>query len=115
GIDILHLSCWDITKKTHDGPDAVPITAEFCRKIGGEIPILTTGGIWDEDDVSEAFSQGADMLGVGRAGIAHPDWPTRVYTGDNTRPPFTRKQLSEADLSPVFIDYMCRWDGFVED
>ena len=115
GIDILHLSCWDITKKTHDGPDAVPITAEFCRKIGGEIPILTTGGIWDEDDVSEAFSQGADMLGVGRAGIAHPDWPTRVYTDDNTRPPFTRKQLSEADLSPVFIDYMCRWDGFVED
>jgi len=37
-------------------------------------------------------------LGVGRAGIAHPDWPSRVHTGDNTRPPFTRKQLSEADL-----------------
>lgn len=115
GIDILHLSCWDIKKRIHDGPEAIPITAEFSRKIGGKTPILTTGGIWDADDVSEAFSQGADMIGVGRAGIAHPDWPSRVHTGDNPRPPFTRKQLSEVDLSPVFIDYMCRWDGFVED
>ena len=31
------------------------------------------------------------------------------------RDSFTVKQLKEADLGDVFIDYMRNWKGFVED
>ena len=113
GIDILHLSCWDIMNNTNFGDKKLPITEVFSRELGNRIPLITTGSIWERSDVEEAFRQGADLIGVGRAGIAHPDWPRRVHTTGNSRPPFTEAHLLEADLSPKFVDYMRLWDGFV--
>ena len=114
GIDILHLSCWDINNKTQYKNEQLPITRIFSKQLGEKITLITTGSIWDDSDVNEAFNQGADLIGVGRAGIAHPDWPRRVFTPDNRRPPFTKLHLSKADLSPKFIDYMQLWEGFVD-
>ena len=42
---------------------------------------------------------------------------SRLASGgfDPARPPFTPEHLMDAGLSPVFVDYMRRWKGFVTD
>ena len=56
-------------------------------------------------------------MGVGKVGIGYPDWAKEVMKEkyDPKKPPFTSKQLKEAQLSDVFIDYKRTWDGFVSD
>ena len=81
------------------------------------MPLMTTGGIWTGDDAKRAMHQGGDFVGVARAGIAHPIWPSYLAAGSEepSRPPFTKEWLTDASLSQTFIDYMRRWDGFVSD
>ena len=57
------------------------------------------------------------MVGVARAGIGHSNWASNLGSGDYDpdRPPFTPEHLLEQGLSPVFVDYMRRWKGFVTD
>ena len=61
------------------------------------------------------MEQGADFVGVARVAIAHPNWAQGLNDAnyEPKRPPFTRDELLTADLSQVFVDYMCNWKGFV--
>ena len=63
------------------------------------------------------LGEGADLIGVARVAIGHPAWPEGLTEGGYapSRPPFTPGELEAADLSPVFVDYMRRWKGFVTD
>ena len=81
------------------------------------IAYASTGAIWSTADANWLMDQGADLVGVARVGIAHPDWAQSLADLDYNpkRPPFTREELAAADLSPVFIDYMSMWKDFVQD
>ena len=117
-IDFLHLSCWDSFSPSKCEPDDPRLLTEwFTSTISDLPPIICTGGVWDNADVQSVFSQGADFVGVARAGIAHPDWAIEISNQDYKpqKPPFSSLHLEEADLSGKFIDYMRAWDGFVED
>ena len=116
-LDFLHLSCWDIAEEGDVNGTSKPYTAWYAERIDGAIPLITTGTVWDGADARKAMEQGADLVGVGRVGIAHPNWPELLVTPNAKvpRPPFTEEHLSTAGLSPVFIDYMRRWKGFVAD
>ena len=117
-IDFLHLSCWDSFSPSKCEPDDPRLLTEwFTSTISDLPPIICTGGVWDNADVQSVFSQGADFVGVARAGIAHPDWAIEISNQDYEpqKPPFSSLYLEEADLSVKFIDYMRAWDGFVED
>ena len=94
-----------------------PYTSHFREVLDDDIPLMTTGGVWNAQEAELAFEQGADFVGVARAGIAHPDWPSYLAPGQTEpqRPPFDEAILTEAKLSPVFIQYMRRWDGVVSD
>jgi 2,4-dienoyl-CoA reductase-like NADH-dependent reductase (Old Yellow Enzyme family) len=61
------------------------------------------------------MTQGADIVGVARVGIAHPDWPQNLSDESYQphKPPFSVEHLESVDLSPVFIEYMKRWKNFV--
>ena len=61
------------------------------------------------------MNEGADLVGVGRVGIAHPDWPLGLQDLDYSPnpPPFTTQHLESVSLSPVFVEYMHRYRGFV--
>ena len=61
GIDIPHLSCWNIMNNTYFGDKKLPITEVFSR-VRNRIPLITTGSIWERSDVEEAFRQGADLI-----------------------------------------------------
>ena len=117
-VDFLHLSCWDSFSRSKCEPDDPrSLTEWFTSTICDLPPIICTGGVWDNADAISVFSQGADFVGVARAGIAHPDWAMKISNQDYKpqKQPFSSLQLEEAVLSRKFIDYMRLWDGFVED
>ena len=116
-LDFVHVSCWDINETgVYNGVER-PYTTHFRDVLADGIPLISTGGVWNADDARLAHDQGADLVGVARAGIAHPDWPSYLCAGSSepSRPPFDEATLQKAKLNSTFIDYMRRWDGFVSD
>ena len=117
-IDFLHLSCWDIYKNSKQYPeDPKTLTEWFTRNIADLPTLISSGGIWSTKDAKKILKQGSNLVGVARVGIPYPDWPNNLWNEEYNPQigPFTVKQLREADLSDVFIDYMRNWRGFVED
>ena len=111
---MLHISCWDVFQSVDDGNDA-SLTKRFRQIIPKTISLISTGAVWDSKDAQWLINEGADIVGVARVGIGHPDWPI-LLTDSNyqpERPPFSVEHLENVDLSPVFIEYMKRWKNFV--
>lgn len=112
-IDMLHISCWDVFQPVEG--DKENLTKKFSQVVPKHIPLISTGAVWTSKDADWLMQQGADFVGVGRVGLAHPDWA--VHLNDlqysPSRPPFSAEHLQSVDLSPVFVDYMRRWKNFV--
>jgi 2,4-dienoyl-CoA reductase-like NADH-dependent reductase (Old Yellow Enzyme family) len=114
-IDMLHISCWDVFQKIESDSQNRSLTKLFRGVIPDSLPLISTGAVWTAKDAKYVFDEGADLVGVARVGIAHPDWPKYIsdISYSPQRPPFSVSHLLEMDLSPVFIDYMMAWKGFV--
>tara|TARA_B100000683_G_scaffold274503_1_gene322866 strand:+ start:923 stop:2002 length:1080 start_codon:yes stop_codon:yes gene_type:complete len=113
-IDSLHISVWDIYAQSRFDDDDRKMTQRFAQVVDGRVPLTTCGKIWEGKDIEEAYSQGADLIAVGKVGIALPDWPKMIISEDRiARPPFTKQHLRDVALSEVFVDYMCNYDNFV--
>ena len=114
-IDMLHISCWDVFQKVDFKSENRTLTSLFRSVIPDTLPLISTGAIWSAEDVKFVFDEGADLVGVARVGIAHPDWPNYIsdISYSPQRPPFSEAHLIEADLSPAFVEYMKAWKGFV--
>ena len=116
GIDFIHLSCWNAFKGSISHKNnSKTLTEWFVTTLNSLPPIISTGKVWSHNDAQHLLNQGADLIGVGRVAIGHPDWARKVenINYDPAKPPFTVNQLKEAMLSDVFIDYMRNWEGFV--
>lgn len=115
-IDMLHISCWDVFQPA-DGDELGPsLTKRFREVMHNNIPLISTGAVWTSKDAKWLMEEGADIVGVARVGIAHPDWPKHLIDEnyEPQRPPFSIEHLENVELSPVFIEYMKRWKNFVE-
>ncbi len=118
GIDLLHISCWDAFTGAQGEPDDQrTITRRFRESLGDDFPMISTGSVWDGADAQFVLDEGADMVGVARVAIAHSNWASEAEADGYSpeRPPFTPEHLLEQGLSPTFVDYMRRWQGFVTD
>ena len=113
-IDALHISCWDVFEKQQNSRT---ITEELCSVYSESIPIVSTGSVWSAKDAQFVLDQGAQAVGVARVALPHPDWASLVNdpSYNPSRPPFDPEELLRAQLSPIFVDYMRRWKGFVTD
>lgn len=112
GIDFLHLSLWDTTRNTTKRPEqhAVPLFREVVPR---DVPIVVAGKVWTRADAERLFAMGADVVALGRAAIANPDWPRHP---DSPRtPPLTLEELHARGLNATFAEYMRKWKGFVAD
>ncbi|MDR7129526.1 2,4-dienoyl-CoA reductase-like NADH-dependent reductase (Old Yellow Enzyme family) [Algoriphagus sp. 4150] len=69
----------------------------LAKKITG-VPIISNGGLHDIS-IAEALlsNQEADLISIGRAAIANPDFPQRVAAGNSTVPFF--KELIKPSLT----------------
>ena len=116
GVDFIHISCWDVFRRSIEYPDnPKTLTEWFVHSIERLPPIISTGGVWSSKDCQELLKQGPDLVGVGRVGIAYPDWAKNLSDKYYAPPlpPFSYNHLKNADLSDIFINYMRKWDGFV--
>ena len=93
------------------------MTEWFTHSFNDLPPIISSGSVWSKSDALEFIILGADLFGVARVGIPYPDWAENLSQENYNPPraPFTVKQLRDADLSDVFINYMRKWKGFVHD
>ncbi|MDA8680854.1 NADH:flavin oxidoreductase [Euryarchaeota archaeon] len=116
-IDLLHVSCWDVFQGVAGDENGASLTKRFAEVVPEHIPLISTGAVWTSKDAQWLMEEGADLIGVARVAIAHPDWPMHLGNPDYSphRPPFTEQHLLDVDLSPVFVEYMKRWKNFVSD
>lgn len=49
-----------------------------------QVPVMGVGGVVNATDVNEALDHGYDLIAVGRATIAYPDWTDRIAAGEST-------------------------------
>jgi len=114
-IDMLHISCWDVFQPVEGDESGPSLTKRFSEVIPKNIPLISTGAVWDSKDAQWLMDEGADIVGVARVAIGHPDWPKHLsdVNYQPQRPPFSVEHLENVELSPVFIEYMKRWKNFV--
>ena len=114
-IDMLHISCWDVFQGVVGDEGGPSLTKRFAEVVPQNIPLISTGAVWSSKDAQWLMDEGADLVGVARVAIAHPDWAMNLEDSNYApqRPPFSEQHLLEVDLSPVFVEYMKRWKNFV--
>jgi 2,4-dienoyl-CoA reductase-like NADH-dependent reductase (Old Yellow Enzyme family) len=114
GADFLHLSLWTASRPTKKRPDAHPLTL-FRAAVPGDVALFVAGKIWTREEAESLLALGADVVALGRAAIANPDWPLRAAdpAWRPKEPPLTEAELLERGLSMPFVEYMKAWKGFV--
>lgn len=117
GADYIHLSPWNALKTPDKYPDAGKTLIRWFREaVPADVPLMVAGDIWSRQEAERCLELGADFVALGRAAIGIPDWPTRIkdQAYSPIKPPYTPEHLRACDLSEAFVDYMRRWQGFVE-
>jgi 2,4-dienoyl-CoA reductase-like NADH-dependent reductase (Old Yellow Enzyme family)/thioredoxin reductase len=67
-------------------PGALVGLAERVKK-NVKVPVIATGGISDPEYAEQILREGwADMVALGRALLADPDWPRKAARGEKIRP-----------------------------
>ncbi len=116
GVDFLHLSLWQAQRNTQKRPDehAMPLFRRACRD---DVRLLAAGSVWTVDEALALIDKGTDIVALGRAAIANPDWPTQARdpSWSPKRPPLTAAELAELAVSPKMVNYLRNFRGFVSE
>ena len=115
GADFVHLSLQDA-----GGPppmeEGAPLVATAIRAaLPRDVAVLAAGGIWTRVEAERARRAGVDVVVVGRAAIANPDWPRDSAAADYTslRNPFDPEQLRSVAVSSKLLKYIGHWPGML--
>ena len=79
-------------------------TTGLAREVCG-VPVIANGGLGDPRTAARLLDEGhADLISLGEAALANPDWPKRVANGSQLRP------FDSGMLSPeVTVENTQRW------
>lgn len=86
GLHYLHFSMgYTLRPSIVDKHDPTPLiqkyTAMRSEKLA-QIPMIGVGGIVNKSDAEAAIAHGYDLVAVGKACIAYPDWTDRIARGE---------------------------------
>lgn len=116
-IDYLDMSLWDFRKEpddpAHKGRTLMSYFTELDRC---GVPLGVAGKIMSAADAREALVAGADFVLLGKGAILHHDFPDQTKADPEFRSvalPVSRDYLAREGLSPVFVDYVKRFENFV--
>ncbi len=116
-IDYLDMSLWDCWKEPEEAEfKGRPLIAWFADLKRGNTRLGVAGKIKTGAACAAALEAGADFVLIGRGAILHHDFPEQVRRDPRFEAialPVSREYLRKEGLSPVFIDYMNNWKGFV--
>jgi 2,4-dienoyl-CoA reductase-like NADH-dependent reductase (Old Yellow Enzyme family) len=115
--DFLDISLWDSFKlpveATHQHQSLMDHFAQLSR---GDVKLTVAGKIRTAAECADIMAAQVDFVTIGRAAILHHDFPARVMADPEFEPvatPVSRDYLLSEGLSPVFVEYMNSWKGFV--
>jgi 2,4-dienoyl-CoA reductase-like NADH-dependent reductase (Old Yellow Enzyme family) len=118
-LDFLDMSLWDVWKEPEEeafkGRALIDYFTELER---GRTRLGVAGKIRTPQEAERALAAGVDWIMLGRAAILHHDVPGKYAQDPGFVPaslPVSREYLGAEGLSPVFVDYMAGWPGFVAD
>jgi len=79
--DWIHISTTDyFAGSRRSSRDRRPLAAVISERIAGRTGVLGAGSITTPTQAASVVSDGADLVGVGRALIVDPDWVSKVLT-----------------------------------
>lgn len=117
-IDFLDFSLWDCFKKAEELPESDLSLLDHILQLNRKhVKFTVAGNIRTGKDAERVLEKGVDFVTIGRSGILHHDFPKKVTENSNFTPienPVTPTYLKSEGLSEKFVNYMRRWDGFVE-
>ncbi|MRS89394.1 flavocytochrome c [Enterobacteriaceae bacterium RIT714] len=86
GVDYLHFSVGATLRPSIvDTQDPTPLIEKYCAMRSetlAQVPVMGVGGVVNAADVHDALDHGYDLIAVGRATIAYPDWADRICSGE---------------------------------
>lgn len=86
GVDYLHFSVGATLRPSIvETNDPTPLIQKYVAMRSenlAQIPVMGVGGVVTEADVDTALDNGYDLVAVGRACIAYPDWTDRIARGE---------------------------------
>jgi 2,4-dienoyl-CoA reductase-like NADH-dependent reductase (Old Yellow Enzyme family) len=118
-LDYVDMSLWNVFKAPLDAAFAHrPLIDWFNDLPRGGTRLGVAGKLMSAADARRALEHGADFALLGRGAVLHHDFPLRVAADPDFQAvptPVTRAYLAAERLSPIFIDYMNQWPGFVAE
>lgn len=86
GLHYLHFSMgYTLRPSIVDKNDATPLIHKYVQMRSetlAQIPVMGVGGIVNKSDAELAIENGYDLIAVGKACIAYPDWTDRIARGE---------------------------------
>jgi len=86
GVDYLHFSVGaSLRPSIVDTTDPTPLIEKYCAMRSetlAQVPVMGVGAVVNAADVEQALEHGYDLIAVGRACIAYPDWAARIASGE---------------------------------
>ncbi|MCO6560573.1 MAG: flavocytochrome c [Gilliamella sp.] len=86
GLDYVHFSMGTTLRSSIvDTQDPTPLIKKFVAMrspILSKIPVVGVGNVVNQSDLDSAIDNGYDLVAVGRASIAYPDWVSRIKKGE---------------------------------
>lgn len=118
-LDYLDMSLWDVFKEPEDptlsGQSLLSLFTSLPRK---DVRLGAAGKLYSGNAITSALAQGLDYVLLGRAAILRHNWPQLLEQEINNELPtlpVTREHLANEWLSQSFIEYMSKWNGFVQE
>ncbi|QEM80465.1 flavocytochrome c [Halomonas binhaiensis] len=86
GLDYVHFSVGQLLRSSMvDTSDPTPLVTKFCEQRSetlAKIPVMGVGGVVNKKDAESALEHGYDLVAIGKACIAYPDWADRIINAD---------------------------------
>ncbi|SCC18885.1 flavocytochrome c [Gilliamella intestini] len=86
GLDYIHFSMGTTLRPSIvDTQDPTPLIKKYVAMRSetlAKIPVVGVGNVVNQSDVEDAINNGYDLVAVGRACIAYPDWIDRIEKGE---------------------------------
>jgi len=116
--DYLDLSLWDVAKEPEDEElKGRTLLSYFTDLPRNGVKLGVAGKIGSGAIIQRMLDEGADFVSIGRAAILHHDFANRVLADPDFAQrslPASTEYLAGEGLGPKLIEYVSRWDGFVE-
>ena len=85
GLDYLHFSVGATLRpsivETNDPTPLIEKYVAMRSETLAQVPVMGVGGVVNDNDIESAMEHGYDLVAVGRACIAYPDWADRIADG----------------------------------